>query len=335
MKFKNIEHRLAGVRWLAAGITLCAFIFVPGFIQAQEFRATITGQVNDLSGAAMPGAIVTAVKTDTGVATKATTDGAGVFSVQYLLPGTYTVSIEVKGFQKTNYTNVTGWHLFRRSARVERHFATGNVATRDYRDSGRCRITFLDTETASTGGVMDQPKVEFMATGFQNPFDQFLWLQGVRDVSHQEEENSTLRAGGGIPSYSVDGSPRRRQPVLYQRRTGLSTGNSVPEAQPGCNCRTPVASTAPYDAQYGWQTGGSFNGNIKSGTNHFHGDLYEYFGSRVLNSNTPANNVTGLPKGPDTTNRFGGTLGGPIWKNKTFFFGSFDGWRQARTAERL
>ena len=325
MKFRNIAYRLAGVRWLTAWITLFAFIFAPGFIRAQEFRATITGQVNDLSGAAIPGATVTAVKADTGVATKATTDTAGVFSVQYLLPGTYTVSIEVKGFQKTNYTNVTLASL---------QAFTLNVTLKPETLQQEITVTagaagLLDTETASTGGVMDQPKVEFMATGFENPFDQFLWLQGVRDVTHQEEENSTLRAGGAIPSYSVDGAPGgdnqfyiNGAPVSQQGTAFLKPSqDAIAELQ---------ASTAPYDAQYGWQTGGSFNGNIKSGTNHFHGDLYEYFGSKALNSNTPANNVTGLPKGPDTTNRYGGTVGGPIWKNKTFFFGSFDGWRQAQ-----
>jgi hypothetical protein len=175
-------------------------MLTPAAIRAQEFRATVVGQISDSSGAPLPAATVTAVNVDTGVATKAATDTAGVFSVQYLLPGTYTVAVEAKGFQKVNYTSVM---------MASRQTFTLNVTLKPESIQQEVTVTasagLLDTETASTGGVVDQPKIEFMATGEQNPFNQFLWLQGVRDPKNGVEEITTLR--GATTAYSVDGAP--------------------------------------------------------------------------------------------------------------------------------
>ena len=299
-------------------------IFTAASIRSQEFRATVVGQINDSSGAPVPGAIVTAVNVDTGVATKATTDTAGVFSVQYLLPGPYTVSVEAKGLQKVNYTNIT-------LASVQAF--TLNVTLKPESLQQEVTVTasagLLDTETASTSGVVDQPKIELMATAYQNPFDQFLWLQGVRATTNALEV-TTLR--GATPIYTVDGAPGGDNQFYINGAPVANQG--TPFLKPSQDAIAELqASTAPYDAQYGWQTGGSFNGNIKAGTNQFHGNLYEYWGGAALNANAYTNNVSGLPKRPDVSNRFGGTIGGPIWKNKTFFFGSYDGWRQSQPSK--
>jgi len=69
---------------------------------------------------------------------------------------------------------------------------------------------------------------------------------------------------------------------------------------------------------------------VKSGTNSFHGDLYDYWGNAILNANQWVSNETGTPRSSDTRNTYGGTLGGPVFKNKTFFFGSFEGFQQAQ-----
>ncbi len=297
------------------------FALAPGLLDAQEFRATIIGQVNDSTGAALPRATITAVKEDTGVATTATSDAAGVFSVQYLLPGSYTVTVEAKGFQKALYRDIVLSSDQKLNLNVK--LSPGSVLQ-------QMTVTaspgLLDTATASTGGVMDEAKVQLTATAFQNPFDEFLFVQGVRDSGVGGlEQNSTLR--GADPSYSANGSPGgdnqyyiNGTPVSHQGTALLKPSqDAVQELQ--------VEATA-YDTQYGWLAGGGFGATLKTGTNHIHGDLYEYYENDALNANTIQGDVGGVPKSLNISNRFGGTVGGPIRKDKTFFFASYDGWRQ-------
>lgn len=88
-----------------------------------------------------------------------------------------------------------------------------------------------------------------------------------------------------------------------------------------------VSSNA-YDAQYGQASGGLFNVSLKSGANCYHGNVYDYYGNEALNANLWQSNLNGIPNGLDIRNIFEGVVGGPIRKDKTFFFGVFEGFRQ-------
>ena len=88
------------------------------------------------------------------------------------------------------------------------------------------------------------------------------------------------------------------------------------------------ASANPYDAQYGRTAGGAFNANVKAGTSKFHGSIYDVYGNKVLNSNYFTDDLFDIAKAVNTRNTFGGTVGGPIFHGKTYFFGAYEGFRQ-------
>lgn len=298
---------------------LITFLVVPQ-LHAQEFRASVLGEVTDPSGAAIPSARVTAVQksTERTYTTKSDTDG--VYMLQYLPPGNYSVTVAAPGFEKKLYSNVTLESGQKLSLNVKLIVGSTHQQVTVTASPG-----LLNTTTASGGGVVDNAKVENLPTNWQNPFDEFVFIQGVRDVNNGIEENSTLR--GGIPSYSADGAPGGNNAYYIDGSPVSILGASrlVPSQDAVQELQVSVAG----GSEYGWMNGGAFDAALKSGTNKFHGDLYEYWSNQSLDANRIQNDVSGIPKTEDISNRFGGTLGGPIQKGRTFFFGSFDGWRQA------
>lgn len=248
-------------------LILITFLGVPQ-LRAQEFRATILGEVTDPTGAVIPTATVTAVQKSTQRTYTAKVDKDGIYMLQFMPTGKYTVMVEASGFKKKFFNNVTLESGQKLTLNV-----TLAVGSTHQKITVTAAPSLLNTTTASNGGVVDQDKVENLPTNWQNPFDEFLFVQGVRDVNNGIEENSTLR--GGIPSYSADGAPGGNNayyingsPVSIQGASRLAPSqDAVQELQVN------IAG----GAEYGWMNGGAFDAAVKSGTNKFHGDLYPAF----------------------------------------------------------
>src|SRR5215469_13367608 len=168
-------------------------------LNAQEFRATITGQVTDPSGAALPEATVTAVNADTMQAYTAKSDTAGVYSLLYLLPGKYTVTAEAPRFQKTVYNNVMLESAQKVTLNVS--LTLGSVNQEVVVSSAPL---LLDTVTSSSGGVVDQAKVENMPSTGREVWQDLAFTQGIRLLS-TDPFDTTPRNNGD--TFAVSGAP--------------------------------------------------------------------------------------------------------------------------------
>ena len=183
----------------------------------------------------------------------------------------------------------------------------------------------LNTATASGGGTLDNTKVQNMPSMGLYVFYDLAFVQGV--LSTGTNEFNTTPRNATTPAFSVSGSPTSANTYFVNGAPVSTTAN--PDFVTSQDATEEVhASVNSYDAAEGPGAGGVFSTIVKSGTNSYHGDLYNYYGNEVLNANTWAANETGLARSADTRNTYGGTLGGPVFKNKTFFFGSFETFEQ-------
>jgi len=303
---------------LATAILLWMALGIP-HSHAQEFRASITGQVADRTGSVIPGASVAAVDTANGQSYSTKTDGQGGYNLLYLLPGPYRVTVTAQGFESAVFNNVVLESAQQRGLNVTLNpgAVTQQVVVSAYG-------ALLDTVSASTGGVIDQVKVQNMPSTGREVWDDVALTPGIRSLSADPfdvtpRNNGNTYAVSGIPSdanaFFVNGAPVSDQGKWYF----APEQDSAQEVQ---------ASANPYDAQYGRTAGGAFSSNIKDGTDKYHGSVYDYYGNEALNANFWASDLNHIRNGKDIRNTFGGTFGGPLIHDKTFFFGGYEGFRQ-------
>ncbi len=324
---RNGKNQHSELRWLLGALSwpsrprhlaVLLLLAVPLVTQVhgQEFRATITGEVQDPSGAVIQNATVTAVNVDTKVSASAKTDTRGVYSLLYLLPGIYTVTATAPRFQTEVYNRVRldsaqqlGLNLTMKPGSVSQQVVVTEGSVE------------LDTVSATTGGVLDQLKVENMPTVGLMVWDDVVLTQGISYSNNGGLFNLTLR--NNSDSYAAAGAQTDENAFFV---------NGVPVSDQGSWYITPnmasvqqmQSSVMPYDAEYGRTGGAVFNANVKDGTNEYHGAVYDYYGNSALNANTWENNLTGIRKPINTRDTWGAQAGGPIRKDKTFFFGSYE-----------
>ena len=286
---------------------------------AQEFRASITGQVADSTGAVILGATITAVNVDTRVTSSTESNNQGIYSLLYLLPGTYTVTVAAENFQTMVYNKVVLDSAQQLGMNVA--LKPGNVTQQITVTAGPVD---LDTVSATLGGVIDQARVENMPSTGLMVWDDLAFTQGMRSTAGQPF-NLTPRNNGN--TYGVAGS-QTDENIFYLNGAPVSDqGNWY--FTPNQNATQQLqAGVMPYDAQYGRTGGGAFNANVKDGTNAYHGAIYDYYGNEALNANTWIGDLSNIRKSVNIRNTFGGSFGGPVRRNKTFFFGSYEGFRQ-------
>ena len=308
------------VRTGFAALLLCACPLLSG----QDFRATITGQVTDAGGAAIAGAKVRAIQRSTNQVTEATSNQDGYYTLPYLQPSTYDIEVTAAGFDTLRRENLTLMVAEKRDLPLK--LEVGNVhteiqVTADVQEvqaadaSGGLNFDALQASEYPINGrqvymLMDlTPGVEFTqeqfgATGYS----------GTRawDVSGAYVMNGGVQ---GTNSFSLNGAP-------------VSLTGSWQIAPNADAVQEFKVMTNTYDASIARTGGGSVNTTLKSGTNQWHGSAYEYLRNALLDSNFTQNNMVGAPIGKHISNDFGGTLGGPIRKDKDFVFFSFDGFRE-------
>ena len=286
---------------------------------AQEFRASIAGQVADSAGAVIPGATVTAVNVETRVTYSTKSGNRGEYSLLYLLPGQYTVTITARDFQTMVYNKVV----------LDSAQQLGmNVVLKPGGATQQITVTAdsvdLDTISASTGGVVDQTRVENMPSTGQMVWDDVSLTQGIRSTATQPF-NLTPRNNGN--KYGVSGAQTDENAFFMNGAPVSDSGNWY--FVPNQNATQQLQATAmAYDTQYGRTGAGAFNANVKAGTNAYHGDVYDFYGNDYLNANTWIGDLSNIRKPVNIRNTFGGAFGGPIRKGKTFFFSSYEGFRQ-------
>jgi len=288
---------------------------------SQSTNATVTGTIADSTGALIPGVTVTATNTATGVVTTVLTNESGSYNLSSLLPGTYKVSAELPGFQTKSYTDVR----LGNGDQVRLNF-TLQVATQSQSvEVTVAADTLLATSSSSIGEVINQQRVSDLPTVTNNVLDLYRLIPGIR-IDDTGNSGSVSGLGGlGTVNITRDGVDN----VGAARFGGSLNGATYMSPDLIGEVRIVVA---PVDAEMG-RGNGQFQFMTRSGTNAFHGAGVWTVRNTALDANTWANNrgvdpKTGAwkPTQPNWYNnhQLTGSVGGPIVKNKTFFFALWD-----------
>lgn len=299
---------------------------------AQNNYGGIVGTVTDSSGADVAGVQVTATNAGTGEAKSVTTGSSGTYSFNNLNPGAYSINVTHAGF--TSFTQNSVDVTIGGSTRVDAALQVGDVATNVTVEASAS--TQLQTDSSSLGGVVEGRQVLESPLNGRNVNNLLDFIPGV--VPGGGTSGNTM-ANGGSGSFQAGAQTQAIAYGNYQIGGGFSgqslffidgVESNVPENNVNSLVPTQDAvqefrvSTNNVSAEFGGFAGGVVQISTKSGTNQFHGTAYEYFRNTVLDANDYFSNHTGLPRPPLHQNQFGGTFGGPLLKNKLFFFFGFE-----------
>lgn len=313
-------------RWFA-GLMLVGIMF-SGTVQAFAQGATgqLSGTVTDPNGARVPGASVAITNRDTALERQVTTDESGNFAVQLLPPGKYKAEITAAGFKTVTIEEVNV--NVAQTATVDITLETASV------QGGTVTVTaeqpLAQQESSQVGRTIEETQLRQLPLPTRN-FQQLLTLSPGTSAS--VSNNTELGRGDAI--ISVNGQRTTSNNVRINGIDANSAGtNSTPNiAVPATDSLQEfIVQTSLYDASQGRNAGGNVEAVTRSGGGEFHGNAYEFLRNSSLNANDFFLNAAGRPRPVLNRNQFGGTLGGPIIKDKFFFFGSYQGTRERNGA---
>ena len=297
---------------------------MPAVLNAQDYRGQIIGKILDPSGAAIPGASVTVTNVATNSGTSTKSDEAGNYTVLYLPPGQYSVSVEAQGFKKLLRQGIE----VRVSDQLRIDLSLEVGATQET-VSVVANAELLETTTASAGQVFDQRRIADLPLSDGNPFVLHRLAPGV--IYNGDLKFSRPFDNGGTSGIVVDGAQGGNEFTL-DGSPNMANGRRVAFVPPRDVVEEFKVETANFDAADGHTAGGNVNVVIKSGTNSLHGTLYEFLRNDKLSGNDFFLNRSGRPRDALRYNLYGGTVGGPVWipklyngRNRTWFFFGYEG----------
>jgi len=311
------------IKFLFAASTLSIFLYnVSGIAVAQATSGTLTGVVTDPTGAVIPNAAVTITDTQHGSSVSTTTNAAGIFSRTQLANSTYNVSISAQGFQTSQQNGILV--NIDRETRINVTLPPGQVQQTVQVVANEAPVLVTDRAEIST--TIPSSELTSIPTLGQNVTQLELLAPGtVRntyDIAGAEnpqggQANNTNGLLFGFTNRQIDGADDM-DAVL-----GIQVVNPPPDSLDQMK-----VTTSNYDAEFG-RSGGSFvSYTTKSGTNDFHGDLFEYLRNDYFNARNPFTEAPPSHQQPLRFNQFGGSVGGPIIHDKLFFFGTYQGQRE-------
>jgi hypothetical protein len=292
---------------MAAGAVVFMALGLSSF--AQTTSGDLTGTVYDATGAVVPNAMVTATGESTGVASTTTTTSSGQYRVNNLLVGKYDVTVVAGGFTKSELKGVDV---------TLNQVATANVTL----EVGQSTQT---VEVSAEAAVIDTTTAQLQTTYSSEQMASLPLASGGSGVINLSLLQAGIATGGAVgvgTGPSVGGQRPRNNNFTIEGIDNNNKAVSGPLVQAPNDAVSEFTVIAnQFSPEFGHSSGGQFNQVIKSGTNQFHGMLYEYFNNRDLNAADNLNAVEGNPLHPRyDNNRFGGNFGGPIKKDKLFFF---------------
>ncbi|MGH9658229.1 MAG: carboxypeptidase regulatory-like domain-containing protein, partial [Bryobacteraceae bacterium] len=305
-------------------------------LSAQSTLGTITGLVTDSTGAVIAGANVTAKNIDTGGQAATISSSTGNYAIPSLQVGSYEVAVTVPGFKSWKRAPVV--LKSNDNVRIDISLEVGQTSER-VEVSGEAPP--LKTESTEVSTIMERKLVEDLPLavagiggGMRNAFQIMMMMPQVKS-NNGEGAWDDLQIGGGQQhdwNVSVDGLSVEmgwRNHVGYMNRL-TPTLDSIEEFR---------IDTAAYKAEDSRASGGNISITTKSGTNEFHGSLFDFYQSQVFNANSWVNNKFGRPKSKFHRNDYGATIGGPITlpklyngRNRSYFFFSYEGYRFPSTS---
>jgi hypothetical protein len=316
-----------------------------------QFRASIQGVVTDPTGAVVPGATVTLTDTATSHVLTATTSAAGVYTFNALPPNTFTLTVTANGFKKKTLSNV---QITPEQANAVDVTLNLGQSTQTVTVSG-AQAALLDTETATLSGTVNSNQIQHLPSFNRDVFQLAQLAPGVFGDGSQGSAgtfNLPGSAGPGGPASAAAGIFQTENQVQVQAIGGQNDTNgisvdgisTVSAVWGGASVITPSEDSVQnvtivsnsYDAENGRFSGAQLQVISKSGSNHLHGsaffkasrpglNAYQRFNGYVpgiTSTSTPAEK--GVNRNEDRTNNYGGSLGGPIWKNKIFAFFNYE-----------
>ena len=314
----------SNMMWETVCVILALSLLAPNLLPAQGTGGRILGRVSDPSGAVIAHVKVVATNEATGVGRNAESNDSGDYSFPEVPVGVYTLSFELAGFKKD----------LRHGVSVDlNQVVTLNMVMQIGQQQEVVDVTseapLVDTTSTQLGAIMDSREVSNLPLNSRDTY-QLLQLQpGV--MSTTGSSNSLIYGSDSPGAVSVNGGRGRANNFSVNGGDANDLFVNLPTVQPSPDSIQEFrVLTNTFDAEYGRNSGSVINVVTKSGTNQWHGSTYEFFRNKVLNANEYCfTGAEGLPceKPQFNQNQFGGTFGGPIKKDRTFFFASYEGRR--------
>jgi carboxypeptidase family protein/TonB-dependent receptor-like protein len=295
---------------------------------AQEFRATVTGKVTDASAGAMPGVTVTITNTDTNETVTAVTNNEGLYTLPFLRPGKYKVAAQLQGFRR-----------FEQLVQLEvGQSQTVNIALQIGALTETVTVVAESTEVtkADRGMVIDNQRITELPLNARNPFMLSYLAPGITyngPAIYQRPFDN-----GAIADWSINGGQNRNNEFLLDGapNNSIQGGNNIAYVPPVDAVQEFKIVTNSYDAQYGRTAGGVINVSLKSGTNKFHGAVYEFARRKAFDSNEYQFKLRGTAKPDHKLDQYGFQIDGPVQipraydgRGKTFFMVNYEGYHEA------
>jgi len=287
---------------------------------SQQVTARLDGTVKDTAGALVPEAVLTARNVSTDALTTATSDPSGIYVFPSLIPGTYTLSIRKSGFETRVITGI--------SLQVDQKATidlTLNVGQINQTVTVEATAPLVDSTSASMGTVVNEQSILDLPLNLRRTGALALVVPGTIDTTNRSL-SSANENGSGFNDNSYGGSGGRSSSNLIlidgMISRALNNGGFALQPVPEMVKEFKIENNT-YDAAFGLSSGTTMNLITESGTNAFHGSVWEYLRNRDLD----ARNFFATDRPEYVRNQFGAALGGPIRRNKTFFFGSYEGLR--------
>ena len=324
----SLRSAVQGRATLLGLFSVIVLLLCPVALRAQSTYGSLTGLVSDSTGAVEVGATVTLTNVGTAEKQVQETGETGLYSFVNLYPGNYRLTVDKAGFKRVNRENVV--IQVQQTTRID---VTMSVGETTQTVTVTSEVPLLQQDTSSLGQVVEERNANELPLNGRNVFS---LVEVAPSVVMQGQAGSAattvnpfawgnFQIGGAFANQSaeyLDGQPLNigyvNLPIL------IPTQDSVGEFKVQTNNIGP---------EWGKVAGGVLNLSTKSGSNNFHGEAYEYIRNKVLNANNWFSNNAGLGRPPFTMNQFGANAGGRVWKDRTFFFYSYEGFRlrQAQT----
>lgn len=312
---------MRSARWSAVSRLLTAAVLLAGTALSQETAGTITGTVFDPQRAVVQDAALTLINLDQGAKRDATTNRQGVYEFQLVEPARYEIIASANGFQTATYTDVV--LTVGQTMRLDFNLSLGKFEqTVDVSGASAPR---LETGSSEVSQLIDSSQVSDLPLNGRN-FDDLIPLMAGATTGMQGQSN------GG---YNLNGSRSDSNLFVVEGQRNSDFNNNL-LIRPGIDAIQEFQiQTASFSAEYGQTGGGIVSIQLKSGGNQFHGSAFEFLRNDVLDANNffandapPAPGQSSLARQRLQRNQFGGTIGGPVRRDKTFFFVDYQGSRQ-------
>lgn len=314
------SKRLAG---LFRGALLAILLILPVALLSQAYFGTVSGEITDPTGAVVPGAKVLLTDQTKGFVFNAKTDSSGRYLFPAIPPGVYTVTVEMEGFQKEVRTGIRVDVTENATANLKLKVAS---ATQSVEVSEQAQE--LNTEDAVTGQVVNRKFINDLPLVDRYVLDFVSLGPGITNMSDQNSvgDTGTNFVSNGSRGASADILMDGASITNFEPNGGITYVTYTPSAEAVEEFKVEQTN---FSAEYGFSGASVINMITRSGGNSFHGSAYDFIRNQLTDANNWFANAADQPLPPVHRNNFGGTIGGPIIKNKLFFFFDYDGTRQS------